>query len=319
MVETLLRPLGHSGLELPKLTFGGNVLGWTADRDTSFKLLDACLDAGLNAIDTADCYSTWAPGHKGGESETILGDWLTARGNRDKILVLTKVGLPHDSFSGGLKRDYIIAGVERSLARLRTDHIDLYMAHRDDTATPLEETQEAFASLVRAGKVRAIGASNFSAARLQAALDVGKAHGGPRYESLQTHYNLVERPLFETDLEPLCLAQGLGVMAYFGLARGFLSGKYRSPEDAGKSPRGTQAVQYLNPKGMAVLETLDRIAAELDSNPAQIALAWLMARPSVTTAIASATSTEQLFDLIRAVQLELPQWAVAQLDRASAG
>ena len=313
-----LRPLGNSGLMVPTLTFGGNVLGWTADRDMSFSLLDACLDAGLNAIDTANVYSAFAPGMKGGESETLIGEWLHARGNRDQVLIFTKVGLPFGDTEAGLSRRLIELEIEASLKRLQTDHVDLYMAHRDDPAAPQEETMEAFAALVASGKVRAIGASNYTAERLGSALEVSKSHGWPRFESLQTLYNLVERPAFEGPLADLCRAEGLGVMTYFSLARGFLTGKYRTAADRSKSPRGEGASAYLNTKGLAVLDTLDRLAGELDSNPAQISLAWLMEKPGITTVIASATKPEQLHDLIGATRLALPAWAVAQLDEVSA-
>jgi hypothetical protein len=283
----------------------------------SFRLLDACLAAGLNAIDTADAYSVFAPGQKGGESETVIGEWLKARGNRDQVLILTKVGLPFGDTPAGLAPAKIAQSVEDSLRRLQTDHIDLYMAHRDDPNTPQEETLAAFGKLIAAGKVRAIGASNFTPERLQSALDLSDGHDLPRYESLQTLYNLVERQAFVGPLEACCRTNQIGMMAFFGLARGFLTGKYRTAADQSISPRGASAIGYLHGKGLAVLDVLDRIAAELDSNPAQISLAWLMAKPSVTTAIASATKPEQLFDLIRATELELPAWAMAQLDEVS--
>jgi len=311
-----LRPLGGSGLTVPKLTFGGNVLGWTADRAMSFRLLDSCLDAGLYAIDTADAYASFAPGMQGGESETVIGEWLHERGNRDRVLIFSKVGLKFGNAIGGLSRGSIEAGIEGSLRRLQSDHIDLYMAHRDD-GSPQDETLEAFAALVASGKVRAIGASNYTPDRLASALAVSRSHAWPRFESLQTLYNLVERPAFEGPLASLCASEGLGVMAYFSLARGFLTGKYRSAADKSKSPRGAQATDYLHSKGLAVLAVLDRLAAELDSNPAQISLAWLMEKPGVTTAIASATKPEQLYDLIRATQITLPTWAIAQLDEVS--
>jgi aryl-alcohol dehydrogenase-like predicted oxidoreductase len=319
MVQSVtLRPLGHSGLMVPKLTFGGNVLGWTADRAMSFRLLDACLDAGLNAIDTADAYSFWVPGGKGGESETIIGEWLKARGNRDRVLIFTKVGHKFGDMPGGLSPQTIERGVEASLKRLGIDCIDLYMAHYDDPATPQDEAMGAFAALVKAGKVRALGASNFTAERLASAQKASAELGLPRFESLQTHYNLMERPAFEGALEDFCTASHLGVMSYFSLARGFLSGKYRAAADSGQSPRGGSVLDYLgSAKGQAVLKALDRVAAELDSNPAQISLAWLMARPSVTTAIASATKPEQLVDLIKSTQLVLPAWAIEQLNAAS--
>lgn len=311
------RELGRSGLMVPPLTFGGNVLGWTADQETSFRLLDACVEAGLNAIDTADVYSAFAPGMKGGESETVIGAWLKARGNRDKVLIFTKVGLKFEGKMGGLTRQSIETGIEGSLRRLGVDYVDLYMAHHDDPNTPLEETMEALAAVVTAGKARVIGASNYAPDRLRETLRISHERGWARFESLQTLYNLVERPAFESGLAEVCREEGLGVMTYFSLARGFLTGKYRKMEDKGKSPRGEKAADYLHGKGLAVLEVLDRIAAELDSNPAQISLAWLMAKPLVTTAVASATKIEQLHDLIAATEIALPAWAVAQLDEVS--
>jgi len=314
----LLRPLGRSGLMVPKLTFGGNVLGWTADREMSFRLLDACLDAGLNAIDTANMYSVFAPGNQGGESETVIGEWLQARGNRNRVLIFTKVGLGFGDTPAGLAKSTIERGIEDSLRRLQTDHVDLYMAHQDDASVPLEESLEAFASLVATGKVRAIGASNFTAERLESAIEVSEAHQWPRYESLQTLYNLMDRVGFEAQLAGLCQTGQLGVMSYSSLASGFLTGKYRAAGDQSKSPRGGRALGYLHSRGIAVLETLDRIAAELDSNPTQISLAWLMAKPAITTAVASATNPEQLYDLIGATRLHLPAWAMTQLDEVSA-
>ena len=230
--------LGRSDIELPPIMFGGNVFGWTADEATSFKLLDACMAAGINAIDTADVYSVWARGHQGGESEAVIGNWLKKRGKRDDVIIATKVGSQMGSGDKGLSRAWIMKEVDASLKRLQTDVIDLYQAHRDDPETPQEETMQAFADLVKAGKVRVLGASNITAARLKSALEVSKAHGWPRYESLQPHYNLVERPAFEDELEPVCRAEGLGVINYYALAAGFLTGKYRSEADLGKSPRG---------------------------------------------------------------------------------
>src|SRR5215469_13165854 len=232
------RPLGRSDIELPPLMFGGNVFGWTADEATSFRLLDALMAAGFNAIDTADVYSVWARGHQGGESEAVIGNWLKHRGKRDDVIIATKVGSQMGSGDKGLSRAWIMKECEASLKRLQTDVIDLYQAHRDDPDTSQEETAQAFADLVKQGKVRALGASNFTAARLKSALDVSKAHGLPRYESLQPLYNLVERPAFEAKLESLCRTEGLGVISYYALAAGFLTGKYRSEADLGKSPRG---------------------------------------------------------------------------------
>lgn len=312
------RQLGQSGITIPPLVFGGNVFGWSADEATSFKLLDALADAGLNAIDTADMYSVWAPGHQGGESETVIGRWLAARGGRDRFVLMTKVGMEMPD-GKGLSAAWIKTSVDRSLKRLQTDVIDLYQAHQDDQATPLEETLGAFADLIRAGKVRAIGASNYTAPRLAEALKVSDAHGFPRYVSLQPHYNLVERPLFEEALEDLCLKEKLGVIPYYSLAAGFLTGKYRSQADLGKSAaRGQGVAKYLEGRGPKVLAALDQVASETRTTPAQVALAWLMARPSITAPIASASRPEQMDDLIRACTLSLSAGQIAALDTASA-
>jgi aryl-alcohol dehydrogenase-like predicted oxidoreductase len=312
------RPLGTSGIDLPPLMFGGNVFGWTADKGTSFALLDALVDAGFNAIDTADVYSRWAPGHRGGESETVIGEWLAARGGRERVIIATKVGMDMGDGNAGLSRAWITRAVDDSLRRLQTDYIDLYQAHRDDENTPLDETLEAFAALIQAGKVRAIGASNYSAPRLREALDVSARLGVPRYESLQPHYNLVERAIFEDALEPLCLAEGLGVINYFALAAGFLTGKYRSEVDLAKSPRGAGVAKYLDDRGRRILAALDAAAAATGATPGQVAIAWLIARPSVTAPIASATSIEQLHDLLGAARLQLDDATIAALDQASA-
>jgi aryl-alcohol dehydrogenase-like predicted oxidoreductase len=312
------RKLGRSDISLPPVMFGGNVFGWTADEATSFKLLDACMDAGLNAIDTADVYSVWARGHQGGESEIVIGNWLKKRGKRDDVIIATKVGSQMGSGDKGLSRAWIMKEVDASLKRLQTDMIDLYQAHRDDPGTPQEETMQAFADLVKAGKVRVLGASNFTADRLKSALDVSKAHNWPRYESLQPHYNLVERPAYEAELEPVCKAEGIGVINYYALAAGFLTGKYRSEADLGKSPRGGGVKKYLNERGFGVLKALDEIAASHKATPAQVALAWLIARPSVTAPIASATSVEQLQDIIAAARLKLSAAEIGTLDAASA-
>lgn len=312
------RKLGRSGIDIPPLMFGGNVFGWTADEPTSFKLLDALLDAGFDAIDTADMYSVWAPGHQGGESETVIGNWLKRRGGRDKVVIATKVGMQMGSGDKGLSRAWIMRAAEDSLRRLQTDYIDLYQAHKDDEETPLEETLRAFADLVAAGKVRAIGASNYTAPRLQEALATSARLGVPRYESLQPHYNLLERPLFEPDLEPLCRAEQLGVIPYFSLAAGFLTGKYRSEADLGKSPRGAGLKKYVNERGFRVVGALEAVAARHAATPGQVAIAWLIARPSITAPIASATSLDQLKDLLKAVQLKLAAADIQALDRASA-
>jgi aryl-alcohol dehydrogenase-like predicted oxidoreductase len=312
------RDLGPSGISIPPLVFGGNVFGWSADDATSFALLDALVASGLTAIDTADMYSTWVPGHQGGESEAIIGKWLAARGGRDKLVIMTKVGM--DMPDGkGLSASWIKTSVDRSLKRLNTDVIDLYQAHKDDEATPLAETLGAFGDLITAGKVRAIGASNYTAPRLAEALKVSDDNGLPRYVSLQPHYNLVDRPLFEDALEAVCLEQGLGVIPYYSLASGFLTGKYRSEADLGKSAaRGQGVAKYLKGHGPKVLAALDQVAAETKSTPAQAALAWLMARPSITAPIASSSRPEQLVDLIKACDLSLSKAQIAALDEASA-
>jgi aryl-alcohol dehydrogenase-like predicted oxidoreductase len=310
--------LGRSGLEVAPLAFGGNVFGWTVDEAPSFQLLDAFVASGFNLIDTADMYSRWAPGNKGGESETILGNWLKRTGNRKKVLIATKVGMEMGPNKKGLSRAHIVSSVEESLRRLQTDYIDLYQAHQDDPHTPLEETLDAFAQLIRQGKVKAIGASNYSGERLSQALDVSERHGYPRYESLQPQYNLYDRADYETKVEPLCVKKELGVICYSSLASGFLTGKYRSEKDLSKSPRGQGIKKYLNDRGFRILRALDDVAAKYQSTPARIALAWLMARPSITAPIASATNLEQLNDLIEATKLELDQASIEILNQASA-
>ena len=311
------RKLGKSGIEIAPLVFGGNVFGWTADEATSFSLLDAFVGAGFNCIDTADAYSRWIPGNKGGESETILGKWLSARGGRDKVIIATKVGHEMGPGMKGLSKAYIMQAVEASLRRLQTDSIDLYQSHIDDAATPLEETLEAYSRLIAQGKVRAIGASNYKGARLREALRISAAHGWPRYESLQPNYNLYDRADYETDLEPVCAAEGVGVITYFSLASGFLTGKYRSADDFKKSARGARMADRLNERGLAILGALDEVAARLNATPAQVSLAWLLARPSVTAPIASATSLAQLTDLMKGAQLQLDRGALESLDLAS--
>ena len=312
------RPLGRSGLQVSALCLGGNVFGWTADEATSFRLLDAWVDAGMNFIDTADVYSRWVPGHRGGESEAVIGRWLKKSGRRDRVVIATKVGKDMGDGKVGLAPAYLRRAVDASLQRLQTDVIDLYQSHDDDPATPLEETLGAYAELIRAGKVRAVGASNFSALRLGEALAVSARLGLPRYECLQPLYNLVERPAYEAELEAVCVRHGLGVINFFALARGFLSGKYRSVADLGKSPRGQGAKQYLNEHGLRVLAALDAVAQRLDATPAQVALAWQIARPSITSPIASATSMAQLSDLIAAARLTLDAEAIRSIDAASA-
>jgi aryl-alcohol dehydrogenase-like predicted oxidoreductase len=311
------RKLGNSSLEVSSLCFGGNVFGWTADEPTSFQLLDAFVDAGFNFVDTADSYSTWAPGHKGGESETVIGNWLKARGNRDRVVVATKIG---SEVMGrkGLSKTYILDEVEESLKRLKTDYIDLYQSHRDDPATPAEETLEAYAQLVRQGKVRAIGASNFTSARLAESLAASQKHGYPAYVSLQPNYNLYERGDYETNLESLCLKEGLAVIPYFPLASGFLTGKYRREEDLAKSARGKFVAKYLNERGFRILGALDQVAGQLGAAPGQVAVAWLLSRPSITAPIASATNLHQLTDLLESINMSLDQASLDLLNNASA-
>jgi aryl-alcohol dehydrogenase-like predicted oxidoreductase len=312
------RKLGNSNIEISPLVFGGNVFGWTADQERSFSLLDAALDAGIDTIDTADVYSAWVPGNSGGESETIIGKWLKARGQRDKVIIATKVGARMGSGEKGLSAAWITKQVEASLQRLNTDYIDLYQAHRDDPDTPLEETLQAFATLIRDGKVRTIGASNYSAARLQQALDTSDALGLPRFESLQPEYNLVARTAYETELEALLRERGLGVITYYSLASGFLSGKYRSKADTEGRARGDRVQRYLDQGGLRVLDALDAVAGRHGANPTQISLAWLLARPSVTAPIVSASRVEQIADLRAAADIELSAQDIAQLDQASA-
>ncbi len=312
------RELGRSGLQVSPICFGGNVFGWTADEATSFSLLDAWVDAGMNFIDTADVYSRWVPGHTGGESETIIGKWLKQTGRRDSIVLATKVGKPMGDGMVGLSPAYIRSAVEASLKRLQTDVIDLYQSHDDDATVPLADTLGAFADLIRAGKVRAIGASNYTAPRLAEALAVSEKLGLPRYESLQPLYNLMERPAFEAELEKVCVDHGVGVINFYALASGFLSGKYRSEDDLAKSPRGQGVKKYLTPKGLAVLDALDAVAQRLHATPAQVALAWQIARPSITAPIASATSMEQLDGLVSAARLQLDAEAIRAIDAASA-
>jgi aryl-alcohol dehydrogenase-like predicted oxidoreductase len=311
------RKLGRSGLEIAPLMFGGNVFGWTTDEATSFRLLDGFIGAGLDAVDTADVYSRWVPGHKGGESELVLGRWLKARGGRDKVIVATKVGNEMPGFGKGLSKAHIMRAAEASLQRLQTDYIDLYQSHIDD-GTPLEETLGAYQDLIEQGKVRAIGASNHTSARMAEALGVSAAKKLPRYETLQPHYNLYERADYERDLEPLALKENIAVIPYYALASGFLTGKYRSETDLKKSARGGGIKKMLNERGLRILVALDKVAARLKSTPAQVALAWLMARPSITAPIASATNLNQLGDLIAATRLQLDGDAIAQLDGASA-
>ncbi|MEH2164791.1 MAG: aldo/keto reductase [Nostoc sp.] len=311
------RKLGRSELEVSPLCFGSNVFGWTINEDTSFKILDHFIAAGGNFIDTADVYSKWVPGNQGGESETILGKWLKHRGNRDQVVIATKVGNDLGIKGKGLSRKYIQQAVEDSLQRLQTDYIDLYQSHIDDESTPLEETLETYRELIRQGKVRVIGASNYSASRLAQALQISQQHGYPRYESLQPRYNLYSRSDYEQDLQLLSQEQGIGVINYSSLASGFLSGKYRSEQDLSISARGNSVKQYLNARGFRILKAVDEVAKTYNSTPTQVSLAWLIARPTITAPIVSATNIEQLNDIIKAIDLKLDPDAIDLLNQAS--
>lgn len=311
-----MRKLGQSQIEIPPVVFGGNVFGWTADEATSFRLLDVLVDAGLNAIDTADVYSIWAPGHAGGESETILGKWMRARNNRGRVTVATKVGMAMGE-NKGLSADWIATAVDDSLRRLQTDCIDLYQAHVDDPDVPLEETLGAFSRLIEAGKVRAIGCSNYTAARLQAALDVSRQHGLPRYESVQPQYNLVHRQEFEGALAELCAREHIGSISFYGLAAGFLSGKYRTPADAEKSSR-SRVSSLMTERNLAILDVVLEIARVEQTSPSSVAIAWLISRPHLTAPIVSATSSAQLQEIVGAVSLDLSPESLQALDTVSA-
>jgi aryl-alcohol dehydrogenase-like predicted oxidoreductase len=312
------RKLGNTGFEILPLALGGNVFGWTIDELSSFKILDAFIAAGFNFVDTADVYAKWVAGNKGGESETIIGNWLKKSRKRSEVIVATKVGMEMAPDKKGLSAAYIFRAVEDSLKRLQTDYIDLYQAHKDDPETPLEETLGAFGKLMKEGKVRAIGASNYSGPRLLQALEVSEKHGLPAYRTMQPEYNLYDRAEYEKDLEAICVANGLGVIGYFSLASGFLTGKYRSEADLSKSQRGGRVKKYLNERGFRILKALDEVAAQYNSTPARVALAWLIARPSMAAPIASATNLGQLKDLIEATKLPLDQGSIEILNRASA-
>jgi len=312
------RALGRSGLQIPPLTFGGNVFGWTVDEAGTYSLLDALVDAGLNFIDTADVYSRWVPGNQGGESETLIGKWLKRSGKRDRVLIATKVGMEMGPDAKGLAPAYIRRSLEASLARLQTDHIDLYQSHQDDPDTPLTDTLAEYAKHIESGKVRAIGASNYTAVRLSEALIASERHSLPRYESIQPEYNLYRREPFESGLQGLVKTQQMGTINYYALASGFLSGKYRSPADAGKSPRGRKIVDtYLNDRGYRILKALDEVAEDAGCTPAQAALAWQIAQPGITSPIVSATSLEQLDELVKAASLTLTRDQLAKLSQAS--
>lgn len=311
------RKLGRSALSVAPLAFGGNIFGWTVDEPASFSLLDAFTGAGFNLIDTADVYSKWAPGNKGGESETIIGKWLKQSGKREQVVIATKVGGEMGPAQKGVSKAYITQAVEDSLRRLQTDYIDLYQTHFDDERTPVEETLATYAELIKAGKVRVIGASNMSPERLQLSLHNSEQYGYPRYETLQPEYNLYDRLKYERDYAPICAEHELSVLPYYALASGFLTGKYRSPEDAANSPRGQKALSYLDERGLRILSALDEVAARYHTRPASIAIAWLAQRPDIAAPIASATSVEQLNELIKAASLQLDNEAVNVLEEAS--
>jgi aryl-alcohol dehydrogenase-like predicted oxidoreductase len=318
-VRMQTRRLGRTNIAIAPMVLGGNVFGWTADKAASFAVLDRFAAAGFTAVDTADSYSTWVPGHHGGESETIIGEWMKARGNRSRTIVITKVGSPMGKGKEGLSPRYIEEGVEASLRRLQTDVIDVYLSHWPDMATPIAETLGAYRRLIEKGKIRCCGASNLTVALLEQAIAAAKAIGGVRYEVLQPEYNLADRRGFDDGLADLCLREQMGVTTYFSLAKGFLSGKYRSEADLSKSPRGGAVKAYLNPRGFRILDALDAVAARRKAKPAEVALAWVIARPGVTAPIASATSLEQTESLIRATELELTADDMTALNEASAG
>ncbi|HLN96341.1 MAG TPA: aldo/keto reductase [Flavobacterium sp.] len=312
------RQVGASDLEVYPVMLGGNVFGWTIDEARSFEILDGFVAAGFNFIDTADVYSRWAPGNSGGESETVIGNWLHKRKNRHDVVIATKVGFDMGDGKKGLRKAYILKAADASLKRLRTDYIDLYQTHCDDESVPVGETLEAYDQLVKEGKVRWIGASNLSPERLKESLATSATNGFPSYQSLQPHYNLYDRQDYESQFETLAMGHGLGVVPYFSLAAGFLTGKYRSEADFGQSVRGANMGKFLNERGFRILAALDKVAAELNTTPAALALAWLIHRPSVTAPIVSATSPEQLQSLIAAPQLEVTAGHIAELTSASA-
>jgi len=312
------RRLGRSDITIAPLVLGGNVFGWTADKTASHAILDRFADAGFNAIDTADVYSSWAPGNRGGESEEIVGEWMANRGGRDKTIVITKVGSEMGPGKKGLSQAYIHEAIDASLRRLRTDYVDVYLSHWPDPSVPYEETLRAYQDLIDAGKVRAIGASNLDAAQLRDALDVARRESLPRYAVLEPEYNLYDRHSFDGPLRDLTMAEGIDVITYFSLARGFLSGKYRSEADLGQSARGSGVKKYLNPRGERILAALDDVAARHRAQPSEVAMAWLIARPGVTAPIASATNVAQVDSLIRAASLALTPADIADLDERSA-
>ncbi|MDQ6480015.1 aldo/keto reductase [Dyadobacter sp. LHD-138] len=311
------RKLGNSAIEIAPLVFGGNVFGWTADEAMTFRLLDAFTDAGFNAVDTADVYSAWVPGNSGGESETAIGKWFKKSGKRDRVILATKVGAELSKDPKGLSKKYIIAAAEASLKRLQTDYIDLYQSHYDDPQTPITETLEAYDQLVKDGKVRIIGASNFAVARLEESIKISQQEKLAVYQTFQPEFNLFDREDFETNIAPFTTANNVGVISYFSLASGFLSGKYRSKDDLQGSKRSGMVEKYLTARGFSILKALDEIAAEYHSNPAIISLSWLIAHPAVTAPIVSATSPEQLKQLTDSATLKLSEEAIVKLNKAS--
>ena len=311
------RELGKSGIWVKPFCFGGNVFGWTADEPTSFALLDAMVDSGFDFIDTADVYSTWVPGNKGGDSETIIGKWLKKSGKRDKVIIATKVGKPMGPDKKGLSKAYIMRAVEDSLKRLQTDYVDLYQSHEDDKNTPLVETMEAFTDLVKQGKVRTIGASNYDADRFMEALKVSRDSGLESYQTLQPEYNLYSREEFERDLQPACIENNVGVINYYSLASGFLSGKYRSSDDLSKSQRGGGIKKYLNKRGFRILDALDKVSKKYNTTPSGVAIAWVISQPGITAPIASATSVKQLHETLKALEINLSKNAIDLLTKAS--
>jgi aryl-alcohol dehydrogenase-like predicted oxidoreductase len=312
-----MRKLGRSGLEVSPLAFGGNVFGWTVDEAASMRLLDRFVDEGFNFIDTADVYSRWAPGNEGGESEIVIGKWLKQSGKRDKVVIATKLGMEMGPGKKGLSPAYMRSAVEDSLKRLQIECIDLYQSHNDDDATPLVDTLGVYDELIKSGKVRAIGASNYSAERFEEALAVSEQHNLPRYESMQPNYNLYDRADFEAELQDVCVRNEVGVISYFSLAAGFLTGKYRSEADLENKPRARMVKKYLNDRGYRILNALDNVAKETSSTPARVAIAWLMTQPGITAPIASATTLPQLEELFAATRLQLDVGQVEQLDAAS--
>ncbi|WP_432713001.1 aldo/keto reductase [Pedobacter sp.] len=311
------RRLGNTDLYVAPIAFGGNVFGWTIDEATSFEILDGFTEAGFNLIDTANSYSRWKPGNKGGESETIIGNWMQERKNRDQHIIATKVGSDMGDGNKGLSKKHITEAVEASLKRLKTDYIDLYLSHFDDQDTPQEETLQTYDELIKAGKLRWIGASNFSPERLLSALDYSTNNNLARYEVFQPEYNLYNRESFEQNYEQICTEHHLGVISYFSLASGFLSGKYRSEADFGKSQRGGGMKNYLNERGFQILKALDQVAEQYKVQQATVALAWLIAQPAITAPIASVTNLEQLAALTQAATLQLDHEALTLLNEAS--